>query len=139
MQATAQKKKNGKVLDFIERVGNRLPHPVYLIFMVMSDPGTDQSGMQHGWRQCGKPDKRRNGSCQESHQQGWSDLAVGKSAFQLPGLLTPWPGTGHADCHRLFRKGRSSDNGNAPRNPRCSAVGTDRYRIIPWYQRKYCF
>ena len=32
MQATAQKKKNGKVLDFIERVGNRLPHP-YILFL----------------------------------------------------------------------------------------------------------
>lgn len=30
--ATAQKKKNGKVLDFIERVGNRLPHP-YILFL----------------------------------------------------------------------------------------------------------
>ena len=32
MQETAQKKKNGKVLDFIERVGNQLPHP-YILFL----------------------------------------------------------------------------------------------------------
>ena len=32
MQGMAQKKKNGKVLDFIERVGNQLPHP-YILFL----------------------------------------------------------------------------------------------------------
>ena len=32
MQGMAQKKKDGKVLDFIERVGNQLPHP-YILFL----------------------------------------------------------------------------------------------------------
>lgn len=32
MQGMAQKKKDGKVLDFIERVGNKLPHP-YILFL----------------------------------------------------------------------------------------------------------
>ncbi len=32
MSKAAEKKRSGKVLDFIERVGNRLPHP-YIMFL----------------------------------------------------------------------------------------------------------
>lgn len=74
------KEKERKVLDFIERVESASAS-VHLIFMVMSDPGADQPGMQHDRNQCCKSDQWRNGSGEEPHQQRWPCLAVRKSAF----------------------------------------------------------
>lgn len=81
MQETAQKKKNGKVLDFIERVGNQLPHPYILFLWLCLILALDQPGMQHDRNQCCKSDQWRNGSGEEPHQQRWPCLAVRKSAF----------------------------------------------------------
>ena len=84
MSKAAEKKRSGKVLDFIERVGNRLPHP-YIMFLwlclILAVISTVCS----------------MAGCQRSAQQRRFCMAVTEFAEEFPGFFRIGTGSGDAD------------------------------------------
>ena len=93
MNNTVEKKKGGKILDVIETVGNKLPHP-YIMFLWLCwnqysvQPGRSSGDQSDNWRNC---------SGKSNFQQRWNCMAARKFTEKFSGLLSTWSGTRDAD------------------------------------------
>ena len=70
MSSIPSSSQSGKLYGWVERIGNKVPHPfllfIYLIIVLM----VDDSNFVGLWRQCEKPDRWYAGGGEKPAQRG---------------------------------------------------------------------